>query len=204
MAALYVTKWLYPPLFEQPYCSRYSSQKSLQKRAFRMGILRHLNRWNTLCKRLSQATGEPHFRMGLLDGPTPLFCSTQPHRPLPGRGLAERPIRLARIAASSLDAPQTSTFPPPSGLSARARLVRQSTIAERSRRLLLSLLEPQRSMEARTCRSGFAIMQYRAPVSEPVHGFERPVGRIMLSSRKYFDSPDIVAAPVLVGCGRFN
>jgi hypothetical protein len=41
-------------------------------------------------------------------------------------------------------------------------------------------------------------------VSEPVHGFERPVGRIMLSSRKYFDSPDIVAAPVLVGCGRFN
>jgi hypothetical protein len=81
MAALYVTKWLYPPLFEQPYCSRYSSQKSLQKRAFRMGILRDLNRWNTLCKRLSQVTEEPHFRMGLLDGLTPLFCSTQPHRP---------------------------------------------------------------------------------------------------------------------------
>jgi hypothetical protein len=82
MAALYVTKWLYPPYSSNPICSRYSSQKSLQKRAFRMGILRDLNRWNTLCKQLSQATEEPHFRMGLLDGLTPLFCSTQPHRPI--------------------------------------------------------------------------------------------------------------------------
>ena len=30
----------------------------------------------------------PHFRMGLLDGLTPVFCSSQPHRPDAAQGAA--------------------------------------------------------------------------------------------------------------------